>query len=211
VFTIIEELTGDSPGVGLPEGFEVKKKEYKFFRELQQKYNLTDLFITNHSKVKGLKEWNKIKKLINSYHFFWNKQKSKLTETKIKLEKEVNFPDFLERVQKTTKHEWIKKELAVFLTLGYKSSGTYDRKIDIIRLGIHETREAYLIFTLYHELIHYHIVNHMKLLLKEEKEEILCRAIFSILFKNNPTAQKHWKEYLKKHEIKKIKEVAKQL
>ncbi len=110
-----------------------------------------------------------------------------------------------------TKYNWTLKELPVFLTWGYKDSGTYDRIINVIRIGIHNKHKEYLVYTVYHELIHYHIINHMGLALEEDEEEILCRAIFSLIFKNNSIAQRHWKESLNEKEIKKIKEKASQL
>lgn len=206
VFTIVEELTGDCPGVGLPDNFKIDKNYYVLFKELQQKFNLTKIFVTDFSKVKNLPEWNKIKKIIDLYKSFWEKQKEKLFDKKNYLKNNINFNKFLEKLQKTTKHQWKTKELIVFLTIGYKDSGTYDREINVIRLGIHENKEQYLTYTLYHELIHYHIVNNMKILLKKEDEEILCRAIFSIVFKDNLIAQEHWRENISEDMIKKINE-----
>lgn len=211
VFTIIEELTGDCPEVGLPEDFCVTEEDYKLFKELQRKFCLTKLFITNFNKVKNLAEWGKIKDIIDSYHLFWEKHNHKLSETKFFLENKVNFKNFLERLQKITKCNWDTNKLTVFLTIGYKDSGTYDREINVIRLGIHENKKDYLVYTLYHELIHYHIINHLKILLKEEDEEVLCRAIFSSLFKDDLIAQKHWKEHLSTEKIKKINEKSQQL
>jgi len=176
------------------------------FKEMQEKYNLTKIFITDFNKVKSLSEWNKIKKIIDLYKSFWEKQRQKLYDKKVYLEKKINFRKFLERLQKLTRHDWDTDELIVFLTIGYQDSGTYDREINVIRLGIHENKENYLVYTLYHELIHYHIVNNMKKSLKEEDEEILCRAIFNLLFKDDLIAQKHWRENLREGEIKKINE-----
>lgn len=211
VFTIIEELTGNCPGVGLPDGFYIKEDDYELFKELQKRYNLTKLFITNFNKVKSLAEWTKIKEIIDLYASFWKKQKQKLFETKLYLENKTNFKKFLEELQKITKCNWDINKLTVFLTIGYKDSGTYDREINVIRLGIHEEKRDYLIYTLYHEIIHYHIVNHMKMKLNEEDEEILCRAIFSILFKEDQLAQRHWREHLNEEDILKIREKSKVL
>ncbi len=56
IFTIIEELTGDCPGVGLPEDFKIDKRYYALFGHLQKKYNLTYMFITDFDNVKKLHE-----------------------------------------------------------------------------------------------------------------------------------------------------------
>lgn len=211
VFTIVEELTGDCPGVGLPEGFIIKEEDYALFKELQKKFSLTKLFITRFSEVKNIVEWVKIKSIIDLYGLFWKKHKHKLFETKLYLERTTKFKNFVERLQKITKCDWNTKELTVFLTIGYKDSGTYDREVNVIRLGIHENKKDYLVYTLYHELIHYHIINDMKISLKEEDEEVLCRAIFNLLFNDDLIAQKHWKEHLSSEEIKKINEKSQQL
>ena len=211
VFTIIEELTGDCPGVGLPEGFYIKKDYYKLFRKLQKKYNLTKVFITNLTKVESYPEWSEIKKIINLYRSYWKKRKNKLFNIRNDVASSINFNEFLNKLQRVTSYRWNTRELDIFLTLGYKNSGTYDREIDVIRIGIHEDKPHYLIYTLYHELIHFHIVKHMKQKLDEVKEEVLCRSIFKLLFNNNQIAQQHWKKYLTKEEIKKINKKAKEL
>lgn len=205
-FTILEELTGDCPGVGLPKGFKLDKKHYNFFKRLQKKHKLTKIFFKNHNKIKKLKEFDSIKKVQKEYRIYWKKNIKELIKAKNKIEK-LNYNSFLLKLEKITKHNWITKKLIVFLTLGYKNSGTYDRLNKVIRIGIHQSNKPFLGYTLFHELIHFHIVNHMKLKLKKEKEEILCRAIFSLIFKNK-TAEKHWKKFLSKREIKEIKIMA---
>ncbi|RLE41726.1 hypothetical protein DRJ16_05825, partial [Candidatus Woesearchaeota archaeon] len=201
---IIEELTGDCPGVGLPNGFIVHRNYYRVLRDVQKRHKITRYFLSNPNKIKQLPEWTVIKDIINLYKSYWKKNRWKLRLAKEYIKENLRFDDFLERLKKITGHKWRTKSLDVFLTLGYKNSGTYDRRNNVIRIGIHENKKKYLIYTLYHELIHYHIVKHMKKKLSESDEEILCRAIFSAIFKDDPIAQSHWKEGMHKNEIKKI-------
>lgn len=203
-FTIIEELSGDSPNTGLPEGFRVGRGYYTLFRKLQKKYKITDLCLTNFDEIKNLQEWKSIRYLINSYKNFWNRKKYKLLDAKQYLLKKVELNKFIKKLENLTKIAWTTKVLNLFITIGYKRAGTYDRKRNIIRIGVHEGKKKYLLYTLYHELIHLHIVKHMNLKLSEKEEEILCRAIFNMLFKNNKIAQNHWKEFLNKKEIERI-------
>ncbi len=211
VFTVIEELTGDCPSVGLPKGFEINKEHYKLFRRLQKKYFLTKSFISDKNKVKSLPEWSKIKEVIRLYHAFWLKNKNKLFEAIKSLKSSMDLIWFTKKVSELTKCQWNTKEVDVYLTLGYKDSGTYDKENNVVRIGIHEGKEKYLVYTLYHELIHYHITNHMHLKLNEKDEEILCRTIFNLLFKEDPIAQQHWKEHLNQNEIRKIEEKSKEI
>ncbi len=211
VYTIIEELSGDCPGVGLPQGFNIDKSYYELFRTLQKKYELTKIFLNNPERVKSLEEWRQIKPLIEKYRNFWLKNKYKLLRTLKTLEAPIDLNWFVNSLSKVTRQEWNTPEVKVFLTLGYKDSGTYDRDHNLIRIGIHENKEEYLLYTLYHELIHYHIVNHMKLKLTPKDEETLCRAIFNILFKEDLIAQRHWRENLSQEEIKKIEEKSKEI
>ena len=204
VFTIIEELTGDCPGVGLPEGFSMDKKTYDLFHELQKEHSLTKLFISNLKEVKKLKEWDKIEKVINAYKRYWETHRKNLLESLNYLKDNVDFLWFIKKLEDLTNAKWSTETLEVFLTIGYKNSGTYDREINVIRLGTHESNKKYLVYTLYHELVHYHIVKHMKINIKDEEEEILCRAIFSIVFKEDLIAQKHWKEHLTQEDIETI-------
>ena len=204
LFTIIEELTGDCPGVGLPNNFHIDKESYILFKELQKRYDLTKNFITNFKKINQIDEWVEIKKIIRDYKGYWNKEKIKIQNSINYLNKVVDFEWFLQKLEEITLTKWETKDLDVFFTVGYKNSGTYDREINVIRVGIHEGVEKYLVYTLYHELIHYHIVKHMKLKLSEGEEEILCRAIFKLVFEKDLIAQKHWQENLSIEEIKKI-------
>lgn len=201
VFTIIEELTGDCPGVDLPAGFQVKPENYVLFKTLQKRCNLTKLFITDFKKIRDLKDWLSIKQIIEQYRLYWVRYKNKLLKAKQKLSKDFMTDNFINKLQEISKSKWLAKELDVYLTLGYKHSGTYDRLANIIRLGIHEDREQYFAYTLYHELIHFHIVRHMNLQLGADEEEILCRSFFKKIFDSDEVAQKHWKENLAPDQI----------
>lgn len=211
VFTIIEELTGDCPEVGLPEGFRIEKKIYRLFHNLQRKYKLTKIFITNFNNLKKLKEWDKIKEVTDLYKKYWVVQKLKLFRTLNYLKSAIDFEQFIKKLESVTNTKWDSDQLDVFLTIGYKDSGTYDREINVIRLGIHEKNKEYLVYTLYHELIHYHIIKHMKIKLKEDEEEVLCRAIFKLIFQHDLIAQQHWKEHLTDLEIERIEKKAKKI
>ena len=166
------------------------------------------MYITNFKAVKHLQEWKRIQKIIALYNLFWNEHKYKLLNVKKSLKKEMDFDSFIKKLEEITKIAWTTKMLDLFLTIGYKQSGTYDRKINVIRVGIHEDNKLYLPYTIYHELIHFHIINHMKLKLPETEEEILCRAIFKLVFINDLIAQSHWKEFLTQQEQEKINKKA---
>lgn len=204
-FTIIEEITNNGPGVGLPSGFFIDKDIVEKFNNIKYPKEFCLSYIKKDEKLKNFEEYKLLSKIKTKYFIYWLKNLPKLIIALHKL-KNKSYKD-LQKVQEVTKFDWKQKEIPVYFVVGYKDSGTYDRDVDLIRLGMHQNKEYFTYYTLIHELIHFFIVKNMDLKLKEPTEERLCRAIFNKVFENDKLGQEHWRVYLSEKEIKKIKEL----
>jgi hypothetical protein len=209
-YTLIEEMVNLGPKVGLPNGFLVERENLDLLKNLENPREFKLSYLKKKSSFKKEKAYNVLKAIKSKYLLYWLSHLFYLIRELIKL-KIFNYDNFLKRVAIITGTEWHQSRIRIFLTLGYKDSGVYDRNINVIRLGVHQGKEYFTKYTLIHELIHFHIVKNMGLKLDPMKEEYLCRAIFANVFPNDSTATDHWIKYFKPEEIEEINKIRKGL
>ncbi len=209
-FTIIEELVKRGPNIGLPSGFNVKKELLDEFEHLQDPEELKMLYLKKNASLGSHKSFPSLKKVQHEYIRFWILKLPYLLKEYFKLRR-FNYSAHLTAISAITKTSWEQSCIPVFLTIGYKDSGVYDRDINVVRIGTHQKKEQFTKYTLIHELIHLHIVENMNLKLDPAKEETLCRAIFAETFPNDRIAVDHWKMYLKPKELQLIESARKKL